>query len=74
MYDFGTEGWVKALMEAINASAGYADAAKTWEGDFYFIIEPQAPGGKETAMYFDLWHGKCREAYLVAARPRRLPL
>jgi len=73
MYDFGTEGWVKALMEAINASAGYADAAKTWEGDFYFIIEPKAPGGKETAMYVDLWHGKCREAYLVADRSTKTP-
>ncbi len=72
MYEFGSEQWVKAFMEAINASQGYAEAAKTWEGDFYFIIEP-GPGGKETVMYVDLWHGKCREAFLVADRSAKKP-
>jgi putative sterol carrier protein len=73
MVDFGTEVWVQALREAINASAGYADAAKTWEGDFYFIVDPKTPGGKEIVMYVDLWHGKCREASLLSDRAAKQP-
>lgn len=73
MYKFGSEEWVKALQQAINASEGYAEAAKTWEGDFYFIVEPKAPGEKELVMYMDLWHGKCREAFIVADRSVKKP-
>ena len=40
MYLLGSEEWLKALAEAINNSPAYAKAAKTWEGDFYFIIDP----------------------------------
>ena len=64
---FGTLDWANAFMEAINASKAYEEAAKTWEGDFYFIIEP---GGslKETGYtYVDLWHGKCRKVDVVTA-------
>lgn len=35
---FATEAWIKALQAELNKSAGYADAAKTWEGDFYFVV------------------------------------
>jgi putative sterol carrier protein len=62
---FGTIEWANAFMEAVNASKPYEDAAKTWEGDFYFIIEP---GGavKETGyQYVDLWHGKCRKVDVI---------
>jgi putative sterol carrier protein len=62
---FGTMEWATAFMEAVNASKPYEDAAATWEGDFYFIIEP---GGavKETGyQYVDLWHGKCRKVDVV---------
>jgi len=73
MVDFGTEAWVQALKEAINTSAGYADAAKTWEGDFYFIVDPKTPGSKEIVMYMDLWHGKCRDASLLSDRSAKKP-
>lgn len=73
MIKFATEEWVQALKEAINASEGYAEAAKTWEGDFYFIVDPGGPIEKEIIMYVDLWHGKCREAYLVADRSAKSP-
>ncbi|MBN1374897.1 MAG: SCP2 sterol-binding domain-containing protein [Dehalococcoidia bacterium] len=62
---FGTLEWATQFMEAVNNSKAYEDAAKTWEGDFYFIIEP---GGavKETGyQYVDLWHGKCRKVDIV---------
>jgi len=73
MYKFGSEEWVKALQEAINASEAYAEAAKTWEGDFYFIVEPGGPIEKEMVMYMDLWHGKCREAAVYEDRTAKTP-
>ena len=37
---FPSDAWIKALMEDLNKSEAYAEAAKTWEGDFCFIVEP----------------------------------
>lgn len=73
MFKFGTEEWVQALKDAINASQGYAEAAKTWEGDFYFIVDPGGPVAQEIVMYMDLWHGKCRAVAIVADRAAKEP-
>ncbi len=73
MIQFGTEEWVLALKDAINASQSYADAAKTWEGDFYFLVEPGSPGEPETIMYMDLWHGECRGACICQDRAAQSP-
>ncbi len=62
---FPTEQWVTQLKEALNKNKIYADVAKDWEGDFLFIITPDAKWSKEVILYFDLWHGKCREAYIA---------
>ena len=53
-------------MEDLNASQAYADAAKNWEGDFFFIIEPAGTMTTPVTLYMDLYHGKCREAFAVA--------
>lgn len=63
MIEFATDEWAKALMEKINASEAYAQAAKTWEGDFYFILEANENIPEPVYIYMDLWHGKCREAF-----------
>jgi putative sterol carrier protein len=73
MYVIGSEEWVQAFADAINASLAYADAAKTWEGDFYIIIESGGPVQDEIVMYLDLWHGKCREAFIVPDRSSKSP-
>jgi len=73
MYLLASEEWVKAFAEAINNSPAYAEAAKTWEGDFYFIVEPGGNVKEEIIMYFDLWHGKCREACVCAERSAKDP-
>jgi putative sterol carrier protein len=73
MFKFGSEEWVQALKEAINASESYAEAAKTWEGDFYFIVEAGGPVAKEIVMYMDLWHGKCRDACICTDRAAKKP-
>lgn len=70
---FPTDEWIKALCAKLNESEAYARAAKTWEGDFYFIVEPSGPQKEEVYLYMDLWHGKCREAYEVANRSEKDP-
>ncbi len=37
---FPSDEWVKMMMEDLNKSDTYLEAAKNWEGDFYFIIDP----------------------------------
>jgi len=59
---FPTDAWVRALGEALNASPAYAQAARNWEGDFYFVVEAGGPIKEDVLLYMDLWHGKCREA------------
>jgi putative sterol carrier protein len=70
---FATPEWVAALKDSINASAAYREAAKTWEGDFWFIVEPEPNEGKRTLMYIDLWHGECRQARLAQDESEHAP-
>jgi putative sterol carrier protein len=61
--EFPGDTWIKMLMDILNESPSYLEAAKNWEGDIVFYIEP---GGSLTAtvgLYMDLFHGKCRKAY-----------
>jgi putative sterol carrier protein len=62
---FPSEEWVKVYMEQLNANKSYEDAAKTWEGDFLFVVQPDAELKEPSTMYMDLWHGKCRGVALV---------
>ena len=64
---FGEKEWLDAYVKSINESEAYEKAAKTWEGDFVFVVTPDGTGTltEERRMYVDLWHGKCREAYYV---------
>ena len=73
MFKFASQEWVQALKEAINSSSAYAEAAKTWEGDFYFIVEPGGPIPHELVMYMDLWHGECRETQVYTDRVQKSP-
>ncbi|MCS6774008.1 MAG: SCP2 sterol-binding domain-containing protein [Anaerolineae bacterium] len=70
---FATPEWVAAFKAAINASAGYREAARTWEGDFWFILEPEKEGDRRVLMYVDLWHGECRAAELAETEDGRTP-
>lgn len=64
---FGSAEWVSAFMDVVNSSEAYEKAAKKWEGDFIFEVLPDGTGtlSEEMRFYYDLWHGKCREAYVV---------
>lgn len=63
---FPSDAWIKAMMEDLNASAAYLEAAKNWEGDFFFVVEPGGSLEKPIILYMDLYHGKCRDAYAYA--------
>jgi putative sterol carrier protein len=67
-YRFASPEWAAALKEAINASATYRAAAKNWEGDFWFIVEPDDRGdaGDRSFIYVDLWHGECRACFVTS--------
>src|SRR5689334_12461118 len=60
---FPSDEWIKTLMDRLNSSATYAEVARNWEGDLTFRVEN--PDQSVTLLYLDLWHGKCREAFLV---------
>jgi putative sterol carrier protein len=62
---FATEEWIKALQDELNSSEDYREAAKTWEGDFYFVVSKGGPIAEDVYMYMDLWHGDCRDAFEV---------
>lgn len=62
---FPSDAWIKAMMADLNGSASYQEAAKNWEGDFCFVIEPGGALQETTVLYVDLWHGACRAARQV---------
>src|SRR5512140_3024700 len=70
---FGSPEWVQSLHDELNRSAAYADAAKDWEGDFYFVVEPEGPLTDTKYIYMDLWHGKSRAAQLVENPQEKKP-
>ncbi len=70
---FPSDAWIKAMMIDLNASSAYLEAARNWEGDFYFIVEPGGSLEKPVILYMDLFHGKCRDAYLVAKPDSKCP-
>ena len=57
--------WAVAFKEALNNNPAYAEAARNWEGDFYFTAVDVPGKTGPVTMYADLWHGKCRNAYIV---------
>jgi len=65
MFRFPSDEWIKAMMQDLNQSQSYKEAAKNWEGDFYFIIEPGGMLTETVTLYMDLWHGECRNAFKV---------
>ena len=70
---FATDEWIKALMVEVNQSEAYRKAAKTWEGDFYFIVEAGEGVAEDVYMYMDLWHGECRSAFKVDDAGQKSP-
>jgi len=62
---FLTKEWIVEYKDVLNNSQSYKEAAKTWEGDFLFVIKPDGALDKEVTYYIDLWHGDCRGVDLI---------
>ncbi len=67
MPQFPSPEWLAEFQEVVNASAEYADAAATWEGDLVFVYEKEPDKGVPVDVYawLDLWHGKCRDSAIL---------
>ncbi len=65
MPKFFTQEWIDEFVKAVNSSEEYAKAAKDWEGDFLFVVEPDGELEKPVYAYIDLYHGKAKEGYVV---------
>jgi len=64
-YIFPSAEWLQAFQTKLNSDEKYSDIAKKWEGDIMFNIEPDGPLNNPMNLYLDLWHGKCRKAFIV---------
>ncbi len=63
---FPSAEWLKDLENKLNTDERYAQIASKWEGDMYFVIEPDGNLKSQMVMYLDLWHGKCRSVEMVS--------
>ena len=72
-YLFPSEEWLIALVDILNSNQEYQEAAKNWEGDFYFIIEPEDGLKERVIAYMDLWHGTCRSAGIIEDENQKRP-
>ncbi len=61
---FPTAAWIQATKEKFNSDEKYAQIARNWEGDLRLILEPDGNLHETVWLYWDLWHGKCRDAYI----------
>jgi putative sterol carrier protein len=57
---FPSAEWLGGLKEKLNTDEKYAQVAKKWEGDLFFVIEPDGNLEQQLTFYLDLWHGTCR--------------
>lgn len=71
MVMFPSQEWIDQFKEKLNANANYEDAARTWEGDFIFLVQPDEGLKSAVAMYINLEHGKCLEAKMLASPTER---
>ena len=65
-HKFPSAEWLQAFQEKLNSDEKYAKVASKWEGDIMFQIEADGPLAGTVYYYTDLWHGKCRDAYVVS--------
>ncbi|MFW6120800.1 MAG: SCP2 sterol-binding domain-containing protein [Petrotogales bacterium] len=70
MVRFPSDEWIQTFKKELNKNKAYEKVAKDWEGDFLFVITPDLGLKEEVIFYVDLWHGKCREAYLVTGNKK----
>jgi len=70
--NFPSKAWLLAYKDALNSEIGIAwqEAAKDWEGDFLFVIEPEGGLKEKIIFYIDLHHGECRKVDYFTAEDK----
>jgi putative sterol carrier protein len=61
---FPSKEWMVVSKGKFNTDQQYAQIAKNWEGDLRVILEADTSLKYTTWLYWDLWHGTCRDAYI----------
>lgn len=64
---FPSEEWLHELKAKLNSDSRYNQIAKYWEGDLFFLIEPEGSLKEKLTFYLDLWHGACRNVEYMPA-------
>ena len=67
VHKFPSDEWVKAVQELLNSSESYQRAAKDWEGDFIFVVEPDESYAETAYLHLELYHGSSPGAAMVDA-------
>jgi putative sterol carrier protein len=70
---FPTPEWLESFEKKLNADERYARIGSKWEGDIYFVIQPEGNLKEQVIYYLDLWHGKCRSTEVVSDITSRSP-
>ena len=65
MLKFPSDEWINELSNQLNASADYERSAKDWEGDFAFVVEPDAAYPDTAYLFLQLFHGKSPGAGMI---------
>jgi len=65
MLRFPSHEWIIELSNQLNASADYERAARDWEGDFAFIVEPDDAYPQTAYLFLSLFHGKSPSASII---------
>ena len=65
MAKFPSPEWLSELNQKLNTDSKYAQVARNWEGDMIIVIEPSGLLKETVTYYLDLWHGQCRNSYII---------
>ncbi len=65
MAQFPSPEWVASLSDKLNSDEQYAHVAHAWEADMGFLVDGRDKFPEPVRLYLDLWHGKCRQAYML---------
>jgi putative sterol carrier protein len=65
MLKFPSHEWINELSNQLNASPDYERSAKDWEGDFAFVVEPDAAYPNTAYLFLSLLHGKSPSACVM---------
>jgi putative sterol carrier protein len=64
---FPSDEWIKELSAKLNASETYAQSAANWEGDFLFVVQPDAAYPQAAYLYINAQKGVTSNAMQVSS-------